>query len=52
ADLSCANLSCANLIRADLSCANLSDIRWDNHTKWSNVTGLEEAKNVPEAWKQ
>ncbi|MCG5062015.1 MAG: pentapeptide repeat-containing protein [Limnoraphis sp. WC205] len=62
ANLRSADLRSANLIRADLSYANLrsanlrsadlSDIRWDNDTKWSNVVGLEEAKNVPEKLKQ
>jgi uncharacterized protein YjbI with pentapeptide repeats len=52
ADLSGADLSGANLIRANLIRANLSNIRWDNHRKWSNVVGLEEAYNVPEKLKQ
>ncbi|MEA5538437.1 pentapeptide repeat-containing protein [Limnoraphis robusta Tam1] len=52
ADLIRANLIRANLSGADLRSADLSDIRWDNHTKWSNVVGLEEAKNVPEELKQ
>jgi uncharacterized protein YjbI with pentapeptide repeats len=52
ADLRSANLRSANLRSADLRSANLSDIRWDNDTKWSNVVGLEEAKNVPEKLKQ
>ena len=52
ADLSGADLIRANLSGANLSGANLSGIRWDSDTKWSNVVGLEEAKNVPEELKQ
>jgi uncharacterized protein YjbI with pentapeptide repeats len=52
ADLRSADLRSADLRSADLRSADLSDIRWDNHTKWSNVVGLEEAKNVPEKLKQ
>jgi len=54
ADLSGAYLSEAYLWVADLSGANLrgadlKNIRWDEETNWSDVIGLETAKNVPEA---
>ncbi|MEA5496136.1 NACHT domain-containing protein [Limnoraphis robusta] len=52
ANLIAADLSSADLSSANLRSANLSDIRWDSDTKWSNVVGLEEAKNVPEELKQ
>ena len=57
ADLSGADLSRADLSRADLSRADLSngifgDVRWDENTKWENVSGLETAVNLPEALRQ
>ena len=57
ADLSHAHLSGADLSGADLSGADLGnksfgDIRWDENTKWEGVSGLETARNVPEALKK
>jgi len=37
---------------SNLSGADLSNIKWSNTTAWSNVIGLHEAKEVPEALKQ
>ncbi|NES68169.1 MAG: low-complexity protein, partial [Okeania sp. SIO2D1] len=52
ADLSDAKLIHANLSDADLSDADLSNIQWDNQTKWSNTIGLHEAIGVPEDLQQ
>lgn len=62
ADLRSANLRSANLRDADLrgasACgadfhfANLQDARFNKKTDWKGVSGLETAKNVPEALTQ
>lgn len=52
ADLIRADLSGANLIRADLSGADLSDIKWNQTITWSNIIGLQDAREVPESLQQ
>ncbi len=57
ADLSGAILFRADLSGADLSDANLSDanlenIRWNSETNWTDVQGLDQARNVPEDLKR
>ncbi|WP_293158922.1 pentapeptide repeat-containing protein [Okeania sp. SIO2C9] len=52
ADLSDADLSSADLFAANLSGADLSDIKWDNYTKWSDAIGLHEAREVSEDLQQ
>lgn len=52
ADLARADLSGVNLSNADLSGANLDGISWTKYTKWTDVKGLETARNVPIALKQ
>ena len=47
-----ANLDGASLYWASLDGANLGDIYWNKKPQWSNVSGLEEALNVPEALKK
>lgn len=48
ANLDRASLNGANLYWASLYVANLSNISWDEQTKWNHVQGLESAQNVPE----
>ncbi len=43
------NLRGGNLRGAYLRGVDLENIRWDEETNWSDVEGLERAKNVPEA---
>ncbi|WP_293056492.1 pentapeptide repeat-containing protein [Okeania sp. SIO2B3] len=52
ADLILAKLIHADLILAKLIHADLSNIQWDNQTKWSNTIGLHEAIGVPEDLQQ
>ncbi|GGA46728.1 pentapeptide repeat-containing protein [Okeania sp. KiyG1] len=52
ADLFDADLSGVNLSDANLSGVNLSNITWDQYTKWSNAIGLHEAIGVPEELQQ
>lgn len=52
AKLSGAKLSGANLSDANLSGADLQNIRWDSETNWTDVRGLDQARNVPKALKQ
>ena len=62
ADLSNANLSharldfadlrAANLTGAELNKADLKDITWNHATDWNQVSGLDEACNVPEDLKK
>ncbi|MEB3177753.1 MAG: pentapeptide repeat-containing protein [Nostocaceae cyanobacterium] len=47
ADLSDADLRGANLSGANFIGANLSEVKWDNHTKWAHARRLHEAVNVP-----
>ena len=42
----------ASLDGARLVGASLEDIYWDKETQWSNISGLKEALNVPEALKE
>ena len=52
ARLSGANLSGAKLVRANLDGADLENIRWNSKTDWTDVRGLDQARNVPEALKR
>ena len=47
-----ASLNRARLDRAILNGANMGDIYWNKETQWSNISGLKEALNVPEALKK
>ena len=47
-----ASLAEASLVGASLVGASLEDIYWDKETQWSNISGLKEALNVPEALKE
>ena len=47
-----ASLVGASLVGARLDGASLEDIYWDKETQWSNISGLKEALNVPEALKE
>ena len=47
ANLERANLEGANLKKANLEGANLKNISWNTETCWSNILGLETAKDVP-----
>ena len=48
ANLSGANLSGADLEDADLENADLENIRWNSATNWTDVLGLDQARNVLE----
>ena len=52
ASLDRASLDGASLDGASLVGASLEDIYWDKETQWSNISGLKEALNVPEALKE
>ena len=57
ADLGSANLDSSDLRGADLtntnlSYANLTNIIWNEETKWNGIKGLETAWNVPEGLKR
>lgn len=47
-----ASFNAANLDNAHLDAASLSKIFWNNETCWTDITGIDTAKNVPEALKQ
>ncbi|HHP7246004.1 MAG TPA: pentapeptide repeat-containing protein, partial [Elainellaceae cyanobacterium] len=52
ASLEGARLDRARLEGASFRKANLQDITWDEETDWSDVRGLDDAINVPEALKR
>jgi len=45
-------LESTNLQGANLFDADLGEIAWDENTRWSDVRGLENTKNLPEELKQ
>lgn len=47
ANLSGANLSWANLSGADLNGASLSEVQWDETTKWPDKAAFEGARYIP-----
>ena len=47
-----ANLNGANLNGVSLDEANLDGISWNDRTSWNNISGLENAIDVPKALKQ